>query len=89
MSGRAWHSIHYSFNNYWDVLPCKEASTEAPTSQSEEPSTLHLLELEVQVELTLCVILPEELGVHFPLPRVLLNRLLDLDFPLDACLVWI
>ena len=23
MSGRAWHSIHYSFNNYRDVLLCK------------------------------------------------------------------
>ena len=63
------------------------ASTEASTSPPEEPSTLRLLELEARVELTLRVVLPEELGGDFPLPR-LLNRLLDLDFPFDACLVW-
>ena len=60
----------------------------ASTSPSEEPLTLHLLELEARVELTLSVVLPEELGVDFPLPQLLLNWLLDLDFPLDACLVW-
>ena len=64
------------------------ALTEASTSPSEEPSTLLLLELEARVELTLRIVLPEELGVDFPLPRLLLNRLLDLDFPLDTCLVW-
>ena len=82
MSGRAWHSIHYNFNNYRDVLP-------SSTSPSEEPSTLCLLELEARVELMLCVVFfSEELGVDFPLPRLLLDRLLDLDFPLDTCLVW-
>ena len=83
MSGCAWHGIHYSFNNYWDVVPFKGAST----SPSEEPSTFRFLELEVQVELTLCIVFPEELGVDFPLPRLLLDQLLDLDFPLDVCLV--
>ena len=63
------------------------ASTEASISPSEEPSTLRLLELEVRVELTLCIVFLEEFGVDFPLPQLLLNWLLDLDFPLDACLV--
>ena len=82
MSGHAWHSIHYSFNNYWDIVPGKGASTKALTSPSEEPSTLRLLELEAGVKLTLRVVFPEELGVDFPLPQLLLNWLLDLDFPL-------
>ena len=55
---------------------------------SEEPLTLRLLELEARIELTLCVVFSEELWVDFPLPRLLLDRLLDLDFPLDVCLVW-
>ena len=46
----------------------REASTEASTSPAEEPSTLRLLELEARVELMLRVVLPEELGVDFPLP---------------------
>ena len=77
MSGRALHSIHYSFKNYWDCLPYKGGST----SPSEEPSTFCLLELEARVELMLYVVFSEELGVDFPLPRLLLDRLLDLDFP--------
>ena len=58
------------------------------TSPSEEPLILRLLELEARMELMLRVVLPEELGLDFPLLRLLLNRLLDLDFPFDACLVW-
>ena len=56
------------------------ASTEALILPSEQPLTLRLLELEAQMELTLRVIFAEELGVDFPLPRLLLNWLLDLDF---------
>ena len=78
MSGHTWHSIHYSFKNYRDGLPCKGGMT----SPSEEPSTLCLLELEERVELMPSVVFSEELGVDFPLPRLLLDRLLDFDFPL-------
>ena len=59
----------------------------ASTLPSEELLTFRLLELEARVELTLCIIFPEELGVAFPFPRLLLDWLLDLDFALDACLV--
>ena len=78
MSERTWYTIYYSFNNYRDVLPCKGGLNVA-IRRAVDPLFLGTEGVGRTDALRSFF---EERGVEFPLPRLLLDWLLDLDFPL-------